>query len=346
MSNRDGSFEDKLQTASYGSDISEVKTSAISSISNSLLDTSYVSTLKNLGKWVELLQDTVPYGSEGPNALINVQKVAERGFLTDIESFLEQPMETYAFKVDRYEGFPTIEGLPIWERLEGELVDHYNLFKHYRDQKEKSHLRMMHKVAEVMKIPVPTLSTLAKTYHWRIRSEAYDQYKETLWHQERAKMTKLMLSEHRRAAKDLFQTANTYLSNNLEKLDPKTATALLEAAVKLERMSLGLSPTAPAEVVEERQNNQVIQINGGNVSVNQGVQQQLSTELQTDGGQKANDILAILLKAGAFAIQSSSEASQDAESNNGTRIVTVVPIETSPEILPTPELEGQVIYCD
>lgn len=324
--------KDMLQAASYGS--AEISNASILALTGSLFDSAYVSTLRNLGKWIHMLQELFPgKGDAAPTALIHAQKVAEKGFLTSIEAFMEEDPSTYTHKVDMHEGFPTVDGLPIWERLEGELPEYFNYFKQYRELVEKSHNRTMFQLAELTGQPLPALNALSIVYHWRIRNSAYDQYKEMLYEKERAKLLRQMENAHQRKARTLFDTAVTYLENNIERLDPKTATQLLETAVKLERLSLGVSPDKPISETTQKQNNaQLIQINGGQVSVSQG--ESNKDVARTDGGSKTSDILAILMKAGAFTMQPESEIDATPNTTNGTgEIIEIVPEAVKEEVL-------------
>lgn len=141
-----------------------------------------------------------------------------------------------------------------------------------------------------------------------------------------------MENEHQKKARLLFNTAVTYLEEHIDKLDPKTATALLETAVKLERLSLGVSPDKPVSETAQKQNNaQLIQINGGQVNVSQG--EGAKDLAKTDGGAKTSDILSILLKAGAFTMQPESEIEATPTTIDGTNVIEIVP-EPVAEVIP------------
>ena len=210
------------------------------------------------------------------------------------------------------EGFPTTpEGLPVWERLEGEPFEHFQIFKHYRDSmhiaacydqrtnsnsnsnnnsnKQTRHdldhpkslraARTLHETAIFCGTPRSAVKLLSKLYHWTMRAKAYDLYRASMVEKIRAAEVDSMHSVHLNAAREIFNKCLDWLDKNVDELNPKTALEWFQTAVQLERLSLGLSKDRPqgeldAERVDRRpwvQINQLQQQNGQ--GTNQGTNQ-------------------------------------------------------------------------
>ena len=223
-------------------------------------------SMRALGDWVTALQATLPRVSASipetdasnpsgsntvslPSSYVCPDSVASLGLLTDdlFDSFLESPPDGAIIRLDYSEGFPTVQGLPFWERLDGEPLPYYKIFKVYRDMELTTEgKRSFQKAAQRARIPVRVVEILSKVYHWRSRVKAFDLYRAIEQQQIRNTMIRDMETTHGKAAKTIFERCNSFLEDNAELLDPKTALAWLETAVKLQRLSLGLHPDKPS----------------------------------------------------------------------------------------------------
>lgn len=203
-----------------------------------------VSIMRDLAKKVSSLQASLPVSSEGlPHAYINASTVLERGILQDELS--KEAIDASVVQINFLEGFPTVDGLPLWERLEGEVIEYYDLYKCYRNMKDGKGTRSLASVAEFGHVPISHIHILAQVYHWSIRVKAYDTYRQVEFEAERQRFIKMMESKHRNAAEKLFDDCIGYMKDNIKALTPKDAIKWLEMAVKLERLSLGLDPDKP-----------------------------------------------------------------------------------------------------
>lgn len=207
-------------------------------------ESTMITVMRDLANRVSSLQASLPTNSDGlPLAYINAAVVLEKGLLQD--SLSKEDSDASVVHINFLEGFPTVDGLPFWERLEGEVIDYYDIFKSYRNMKDGKGSRSLSAVAEIAHIPISHVHVLAQIYHWTARVKAYDMYKHAEIEAERHRFVKIMESRHREAAEVLFKDCIEYMKSNMKALQPKDAIKWLEMAVKLERLSLGLDPEKP-----------------------------------------------------------------------------------------------------
>lgn len=207
---------------------------------------SYGRMMTTLRGYVTRLQSLVALDSLGrPTTLVNSQAVLSTGFTVPIDDFVDKaPADTF-MPISYLEGLPTIEGIPIWEKLEYEPLEAYNIFKRYRAMRESSQKqRAVYKLALETGMEVRNLEILRQVYHWNLRVNAYDLYMD----QERATQLEMRRVEiegkHAEAAKKLFGISTEYLIGHADLLTPKLALQMLDVATKLERISSGMAPDA------------------------------------------------------------------------------------------------------
>ena len=206
-------------------------------------DSSYEKMMTTLRRYVTQLQSTYPVDQMGrPTALVNPQTILSTGFLTPIDDLIDHPPEGTELVISYLEGLPTIDGVPIWERIEGEKTTHYDLFKRYRSMKDAKTQRAVYKLAVESGMETRHLEMLRQIYHWNARVLAYDNYLA----QERAVQLELRRLEiegkHANTAQSLYKISATYLEQHSELLTPKLALQMLEMSIRLERMSVGMNP--------------------------------------------------------------------------------------------------------
>jgi len=226
-----------------------------------------ISALQHTADAIVALQKKVMHTPEGdPLAYVDptpVQMMLATHPRNDIatEDLVPSDIPEAIVPLTYFEGYAlTHSGHPFWDRLEGECVEYFNLFKHYRDlqyQKlnnynnnttsngEQSSLRTITKVAQHTGTDRRVIKTIAKMYHWKQRAEQYDKQRQRELEAQREADRQLMHNTHQQAARKLFDKAVTYFEENAEHLDAKTALNLLNTAVELERLSLGLPKDKP-----------------------------------------------------------------------------------------------------
>ena len=217
-----------------------------------------VRMLTLLGDKVQQLQNNLePQNDSGsPLAYIDPQVVLE--FITTNQEveLTQTEINIATIDIDYLEGFPVVEGLPFWERLDCEPIDYYKMFKLYRNQKITDSTRSFEKLIDQLNnTTAPLLHALSKVYHWQQRVRAFDQYQGYLVEKEREKLTTVMNGRHQKTAEKMWELCEKYLTELASKPDkmlsfkPAEFKSLLVEARKLERLSLGLPgdrpPTTP-----------------------------------------------------------------------------------------------------
>ena len=140
------------------------------------------------------------------------------------------------------EGIPTINSIPIWERIEGEPTDVYEIFKQYRMMKTLNKTRTMYNLSLITNVAVSHLETIRRLYNWDYRVQAFDTYttaeRQLMLEQYRVEIE----GKHLQMANKLAQQAFEFFENNESMITPKIALQMLDWAVKLERISTGMNP--------------------------------------------------------------------------------------------------------
>lgn len=206
-------------------------------------DSGQYSIHKRLGDFVQYFQVNLPTASNGiPLKIIN--PTALMSHMMNYENTDDVPdivLNEATEEVDMFEGIPTIEGLPIWDRLDGESIPYYKLFKEYREMLYLEGSRAIAKLARNHDIQGKVLSVLSKIYHWYPRVKAYDIYKDMQLAKKRQFEMQKMTNRHIEAANKLLEQGLLYLEDHPEQLTPKEAIRMVELAIKSGRLSVGLS---------------------------------------------------------------------------------------------------------
>lgn len=197
--------------------------------------------MSTLRRYITQMQQSQPSNGLGkPTALVNPQAVLSTGFLTPIDKLIDTPPPDAIMHISYLEGIPTIQGVPIWEKFEGEPIEYYKLFKRYRDMKYAKTARAVYKLALETNSETRQLEALRQIYHWNTRVEAYDDYmqreREVLLEMKRLEIE----NKHAQTAEQLFKISSKYLSEHEDLLTPKVAMQMLDMAIKLERYSVGM----------------------------------------------------------------------------------------------------------
>lgn len=217
-----------------------------------------IKVLDNLGLVVKDIQDKV-----GDAYYVDAQVILE--YLTDVTKSDEDPnviperiLEQASIQIEYIDGVPAVYGLPLWERLDCEPLDFYNLFKVYREQKmvgitkqsetgsmgNVRYQRSFENLKETTGLTRRALYAVSKVYHWQMRASLYDSFQEDFIEKEKARLTTLLETRHQTAANNIFEKCVKYFKDiddkKLKALAPKDVLAWWTEASKLERLSLGL----------------------------------------------------------------------------------------------------------
>lgn len=149
------------------------------------------------------------------------------------------------------EGFPTIDGSPIWECLDFESVQLFKVFKKYLALRE-SHdgMRALY-LQEQMKgntYSREELNDMFFTYYWPQRAAAYDLFHNDVAERKREHRTVRLDGQMFDQAKALNEIATDYMKSDefTELMTPDIAMKLHGMSIKHQRLSLGLNPSGPA----------------------------------------------------------------------------------------------------
>ena len=173
-----------------------------------------------------------------PSSFINITELLRYNDRLDFSNLDERLF----LPVIIQEGIPTINAIPIWERIEGETTEVYELFKQYRMMKTLNKTRTMYNLSLITNVSVGHLETIRRLYNWDYRVQAFDAYttaeRQLMLEQYRVEIE----GKHLQMANKLAQQAFEYFENNENMITPKVALQMLDWAVKLERISTGMNP--------------------------------------------------------------------------------------------------------
>ena len=229
-----------------------------------------------------------------PLSYIDPQAIVATGLVREITA---DEINSATIHLDYLEGYPVTGGLPFWEKLDGEILYFYRLFKSFRNMKEETGSRFLHKVAELSGQEISVISNMARAYHWKARVKAYDAYKDIQLDNIRRTNVQKMENKHHAMAEMLFGKIKEIIEDILKKLkDEPNKTpeyqvqirSWFREAIKLERLSLGLSIDKPSEIQEAMGN--VIT----NYNINQPDNRQVNLNTSKDTHVKADKLESVL----------------------------------------------------
>jgi hypothetical protein len=199
-----------------------------------------IRTMNQLGDKVKDLQGDVPstaFNGVADSNTIDWPIAYIDASLVISGNALESPQP-----IEYLEGYPTCNGIPLWERLENEPVELFKLFKAYRDMKTNQGIRSIQELSRLGNTSAAVCLCALKLFHWNLRCGGYDLYQNILKQHMKVTLVEELQDEHRKEAKELRFVATKYLKENKELMSPKNAIDLLKLATELERLSVGLAP--------------------------------------------------------------------------------------------------------
>lgn len=261
---------------------------------------------RKLGNFVQYFQINLPTNAFGvPMQIIDPLLLAQNANLLECETTDDIPdsaVQQAVLKVDFEDGLPILEGTPIWERFDGEHVEYYKLFKEYREMLYNTGSRAISKLAATHNISGRNINALSKVYHWQLRVRAYDAFKKMEYERRRRFEIEKLESKHAKAADSMLEQALTYLENHPEQLNPKVAVQMVQLAIKVGRLSVGLNAEKPGSGDSPSGTNININQTLGNGSVDTIVEEGQPGGQQTTAQDvsQLQSILHILDKSGAL----------------------------------------------
>lgn len=210
------------------------------------------------------------------------------------------------------DGYPTIGGVPVWERQEWERIEYYNLFKLYRDMRyafynESDMLlttRSLQVLSKAVHLAPRTLLYLASVYEWSFRVDLYDAWMSAQQERRVAVKRSLMLDRHSKISQSLIQKAYVSLSRQADKLSAKDALEMLKLGLTYERISLGLIGDKPSDMTTPQQQPLISVVNqtNNNTGLTQ-INNSAPAERLQDNMKRPDtllSVLSVLQRSGAF----------------------------------------------
>lgn len=318
-------------------------------------------TFRKLSKFVPAIQES--YGRKQQvdgqtyNQVFNgyysiVDPLMLAGYVPYIEELVDLNDSQIAECLHQFQevdGYPTLQGIPLWERQEWERIEYYNLFKLYRDMRyafynESDALlvnRSLAVLAQATRLNASTINYLSEVYSWNLRIELYDAWMAAMQQRRISIKRSLMLDRHSKVSQELIRKAFSCLSKHGDKMSPKDALEMLKLGLAYERISLGLLGDKPNEAQAAASPAPLLSIvNQTNNSVGpMQVNNESRPAQQLQENMKKPDtllgILSVLQRSGAFETLVQKTVAQDADSDDAisdnsseaTDIIEVMPSE-------------------
>lgn len=305
--------------ASYTTGTVEMKvTPEIMDSVKELRTLSVSSDFRRLAEFVQVLQADFPMQDNLLVAFLNPMKLATE--IVDCETpqdVTEEVLQRARWQIELQGDHALIDGLPIWDRLEGERVDFYNVFKLYRDSRYglidtgdyTLCTRSMAGLARHLNLSPRLLDVLNKMYNWKLRCAYYDKFFEMEIVRKKQMEVQMLQRDHLKFSTTLLDKAMSFFEMHSNQLTPKDAISLAELGFKISRLSLGMMPDKPAmsdgaqtqpllavQINQQTQNTSSVQVNQQNFSS--------EAERQMHENLKDNDnllsILHVLQRSGAM----------------------------------------------
>ncbi len=210
-----------------------------------------VKAQQKLADFITYFQSMADTNNDGmPMSLIDPTVIAECvPYAANTDEVPEDKYYQAIVSVDFEDGVPCVGGLPIWERLDGEAIPYYKIFKEYRDMKYVNdtnlNTRSIARLAEQINASGKLLSILSKIYHWPVRVKAYDAQKSIEIQLKKQRVVEELENKHSKYSNDILEQAINYLNKNVSKIDPKIALQMIELGMKYGRISVGLLGDKP-----------------------------------------------------------------------------------------------------
>lgn len=210
-----------------------------------------VSIQKKLADFVQQLQSMIELNREGiPLTLVDPTVIAECApYAQSTDDIPEEKYHSAMTQVDFEDGIPVVNGVPLWERLDGEKMEYYKIFKEYRDMKYLSDAatptRSMATLAEQLNIPGRLINILARIYHWALRVRCFDIFKEREIALKRRKQAEELEIKHAKYSNEMLENSLKWINEHPAAMNAKTAVQMIEIGLKYGRISLGLQGDKP-----------------------------------------------------------------------------------------------------
>lgn len=204
---------------------------------------------KNLSCLVQNFQ--VDYANQGssssPRGLILPPELIPYSEKADTDLVPDEVIRSAQKDIVYYDDVPCIDGVPIYDRLSGEPVPFFSLFKAYRELKERVGTRSMVKLHEETGVPMDVIQVINRVWHWQVRVQPYDRQIQLNRSWERQRQARAFDATLTKRGADLIEMAMCYLEQHEMQLDPKVAVDLIKTLVPITRVASGMQADKPAD---------------------------------------------------------------------------------------------------
>ena len=243
--------------------------------------------------------------------LVNPSVVAElMPVLESVNDLSDSMRDRATLPLEYMDNIAAIQGIPAWDILPGERVDFHNVFKLYRDSRYflldtgdyAISNRTIAGLAKQLGVPGSILTYISKLYSWQDRCALYDSYMESEMQKRKAQQEVMIRNEHLKMTQQLASKAWDKLTRQINNLGPKELIQVLELGIKYSRISAGMLPDKPGDVVATSSEgfmlialpntaDQMMNINAGSTPEKAGsaVERQLAEDMKDE-----NNLLSIL----------------------------------------------------
>jgi hypothetical protein len=142
-------------------------------------------------------------------------------------------------RLDYHEGFPTLpDGMPMWGTLPAEPMEAYHAFTEYMELPGNRHVHLL------TTYPLEDLLQWIHMYYWQFRCKSFDLFR--VAHAQKLRQKRLLNSEDNhyviadKMIKALQPALDGISEDDLMALAPAEKILLMEKAIKLQRLALGL----------------------------------------------------------------------------------------------------------
>lgn len=252
---------------------------------------------RNWGDIVAKAQAQLHNNLNGPVAyMIDPTVILNAMIYHEIDSYEKLTPEIIAsgkMEITPIDDIPCISGTPVWDRQRGEDIVLYRAFCKYLEMPGRNLLT----VAQQLGVKPRTVEIISRIWSWKFRAKLYDMNEARMIEMSRGRLIVQMQNSHQKTARSLFKKCTDYLEQRIDELDPKDVINLMDKAVKLERLSLGLSP----DKVSENEAGAPISINVNNNSNNtpsETMNEEITIENRNNKSEELSRILTVLQSVG------------------------------------------------
>lgn len=184
------------------------------------------------------------------------------------EKLAEDTPEQLLMGIQFTDNMLSYNGMPIFERIEGESLPYFELFKRYRNTSAFDGGRSLFKTAKTSEFTVYELRFIFKIFHWEIRAAAYDDYKNRLDEMFISQTANQLLKDQVKTADKLAKIGMDNIERVQGEVPPDVAMKLVTFASEMKDKNIQRFSDI-AKRNQEQQNN--MRASGSHIHINTSV---------------------------------------------------------------------------